>query len=245
MITTRSKRRVLPAARAGLLACVLLVSAAGRAWADPPPQNLFIGGAQYSAPSQFAYAGAILPFAGGTLGHGFYVSPFIGWSRYTFMSDGTQITGSEPAPSLGIGHAWSGKHYSLSLSVAGGYSHTSLSPYAPPNSFRGSEWFAEPEVYAQGSLPGGSSLTVNGGYLTGLRSFWVSSYAMIPLAARFSAGAEADFGGGINYSNHVFALRVADQLTNQLTLTASLGAATNVPGNYHPYVALAVSLPFQ
>jgi hypothetical protein len=244
MRTARLNYQGLRAAGPGLLACFLVMTT-GRAWGDPPSQSLFIGGAQYSAPSQFAYAGAIIPFAGGTLGQGFYVSPFFGWSRYTFLNNGTEITGSEPAPSLAIGRAWSGKRYSLSLSIAGGYSNTSLSPYAPPGSFRGAEWFAEPEVYAQVALPAKASLTVNGGYLTGLRSFWVSTYAMAPLTGRFSAGAEADFGGGINYSNHAFAMRLADQFTNQLTLTASLGAMANVPGNYHPYIALAVSLPFQ
>ena len=244
MTTARSNDQVLRTVGFGLLTWFLLLLA-GPAWGDQQTQSLFIGGAQYSAPSQFVYAGAIIPFAGGRLGQGFYVSPFVGWSRYTFLNNGTTITGSEPAPSLGIGHAWSGKRYSISLSIAGGYSHTSLSPYAPPGSFRGTEWFAEPEVYAEVALPAKSSLVVNGGYLTGLRSYWVSTYAMTPLTGRFSAGAEADFGGGINYRNHTFALRLADQFTNQLTLTASLGAMTNVPGNYHPYIALTVSLPFQ
>ena len=42
-----------------------------------------------------------------------------------------------------------------------------------------------------------------------------------------------------------FALRVADKLTSSLDVDLSAGATTNLPGPYHPYVALNLSVPFR
>jgi len=230
---------------AATLAAIALAVVAGvpRAWAAP--QSLAIAGAQYSRSGSYVYLGAIRPIGGGELGHGFFILPFLGWSRYTFRQDGTEFSGNQPAASLAIGRAWSVHGFSLSLSLAGGYSNTTLSPHAPPNSFRGGQWFAEPELWARASLPGGASVTVNGGYLTGLRSYWATAYGQIPITRFVAVGPEVDFGGGTNYRNHTIALRIADQLTPRLALTLSAGATTNVPGSYHPYVSFSLSLPFR
>jgi hypothetical protein len=243
MNTNPANRVVFRVAQSGFAACLVAVSAAGTAKADPT-QNLFIGGGQYSSSSQYVYLGDITPIAGGSLGKGLFVSPFVSWSRYTFQKNGTEFTGSQPAASLGFGYAWTTKPLSVSLSLAGGYSNTSVSPFAPSGSFHGPQWFAEPEIYAQAHLPAGITVTGNGGYLTGSRDFWVTTYAMVPVTAALSIGPEADLGGGINYRNHTIALRLADQLTPRLAFTVSGGATTDVPGSYHPYVGMGLSVPF-
>lgn len=229
----------------GAYGCLALLAWPNSAQAADASQNLLIGGAQFSRTSQFAYLGTILPIDGGTLGHGLFISPFLSRSQYTFSQNGTEFTGTQPSASLGVGYSWSTKQLSVSLSVAGGYSNTTLSPYSPPNAFRGAQWFAEPELYTQLALPAGSSFTFDGGYLTGLRSFFVTTYLQVPVGDAISIGPEADFGGGINYRNHTFALRVSDQLTKRLAVNLSAGATTNVPGNYHPYVGVGFSLPFR
>lgn len=239
-ITGRTMSRGLPAT----LACLATLATAGRAHADIR-QNLFIAGGQYSSSSQSAYAGSIVPFPGATLGKGFFISPFVGLNRYTFRKNGQLFTGTEPAASLGIGHGWTTKTFDLNLSLAGGYSNTRVSPYAPSGSFHGGMWFAEPEIYAHAMLPKGASVTFNAGYLTGVRSYWTTAYLLIPVTSRLSVGPEADFGGGINYRNHAIALRFATRVTNSLEVDFSGGAMTNVPGSYHPYVALNLSVPFK
>jgi len=236
----------------GSLACVALLAAGRAAQAqstqnqstqNQSSQNLLIAGGQGSSNAQFAYLGMIAPIAGGTLGHGPFVVPFFGWSRYTFNQNGTEFTGSEPSGSLGFGYAWTTNVLSVSLSIAGGYSNTTLSPYAPPGAFKGSQWFAEPQMYAQLKLPAGVTVTGDGGYLTGLRSYFVTSYAQVPVTDAVAVGPEADFGGGINYRNQTFGLRVSDRVTPGLTVALTGGAQTNIPGNYRPYFALALSVP--
>lgn len=244
MNTSNSDHTTLRAAKSGILACLVAMSAAELAKAQPP-ETMIIAGGQYSSVSQYAYLGDITPVAGGSFGQGLYISPFLSWGRYTFQKDGRGFTGTQPAGSLGIGYAWTTQPLSLSLSIAGGYSNTSVSPYAPQGSFHGPQWFAEPEVYAQLHLPAGISVTGNGGYLTGSHSFWVTTYAMVPVTPALSIGPEADFGGGTNYRNHTIALRLTGQLTPSLALTLSGGASTNVPGSYHPYAGLGLSVPFQ
>lgn len=235
---------IIGAARGTFIACLATVAMGSAAKANPH-QNLLIAGGQYSTSSQSVYLGSITPLAGGTLGDGYFISPFVGWNRYTFQKNGQTFTGSEPTASLGIGRGWKTKHFDLSLSVAGGYANTNVSPYAPSGSLHGGKWFVEPEIYAHASLPRGVSFTFNGGYLTGLRSYWASTYILVPVTSSFSVGPEADFGGGINYRNHAFALRVSDKVTNSLVVNASAGALTNIPGSYHPYFALNLSVPFQ
>lgn len=238
-------RAFLPrVATRGVAACLFSLAGIAAARAGSP-QNLFVGGGSYSASSQFAYIGSILPLAGGALGKGFFVSPFASWSRYTFEKDGKTFTGSEPSASLGVGYAWQLPHLDLNLSVAGGYSNTTVTPYAPAGSFHGGQWFAEPEIYAHVHLPEGASLTVNGGYLTGLRSYWGSSYLLVPVTRSVSIGPEVDIGGGVNYRTRTYALRVADMITDSVGVDFSAGATTNLPGPYHPYVALNLSVPFR
>jgi hypothetical protein len=244
MNTNHAVRVVFRVAQSGLVACLVAVSAAGIAKAAPPV-NLFIAGGQYSSSSQYAYLGDITPIAGGSLGKGFFISPFLSWSRYTFQKNGVGFTGSQPAGTIGLGYAWTTQPLSVSLSLAGGYSNTSVSPYVPAGSFHGPQWFAEPEIYAQAHLPAGITVTGNGGYLTGSRDFWATTYALVPVTPTLSIGPEADFGGGINYRNHTVALRLADQLTPNLAFTISGGATTNVPGSYSPYVGLGLSVPFR
>lgn len=225
--------------------CILVLAGIQAARAGSPPQNLFVGGGSYSASSQFAYAGSIMPLGGGTLGKGFFVSPFASWGRYTFEKNGRTFTGADPSASLGFGYGWQMPHLDLSLSLAGGYSNTTVTPYAPPGSFHGGQWFAEPEIYAQTTLFKNASLTFNGGYLTGLRSYWSSTYLLIPATQSVSIGPEIDFGGGVNYRTRTYALRVADKISNTVGLDFSVGATTDLPGPYHPYVALNLSVPFQ
>ena len=238
------RRTARRATRAGIVTCISTIAITATARAAPHT-NLFIAGGQYANSSQSAYLGAILPLPGGTLGKGFFVSPFAGWNRYTFQKNGQSFTGSEPSASVAIGHAWDEPDFNLSLSVAGGYSNTTVTPYAPKGSFHGGQWFAEPEIYAQLKLPAGATATVNGGYLTGMRSYWSSAYLLVPVSPSISIGPEADFGGGINYRSRTYALRVADKLTSSLDVDLSAGATTNLPGPYHPYVALNLSVPFR
>ncbi|HET9148574.1 MAG TPA: hypothetical protein VFN77_11005, partial [Acetobacteraceae bacterium] len=72
-----------------------------------------------------------------------------------------------------------------------------------------------------------------------------TTFLLVPLTSRVAIGPEADFGGGINYENHTFALRISGQVTSRLSLAASFGAMTDVPGHFHPYVGFAVTRPFQ
>lgn len=244
---TQARHRILlpRTATRGMVACIVALAGIPAARAGSSAQNLFVGGGSYSASSQFAYAGAIMPLAGGTLGKGFFLSPFASWSRYTFEKDGRTFTGSEPSASLGVGYGWQLPHLDLNLSLAGGYSNTTVTPYAPSGSFHGGQWFAEPEIYAHALLPKGASLTFNGGYLTGLRSYWSSAYLLVPATQSISLGPEVDFGGGINYRTRTYALRVSDKITKSVGVDLSAGATTNLPGPYHPYVALNLSVPFQ
>lgn len=236
-------KRVKSTSPVAILGTALLTGMMFAGPAHAASQSLLLGGAQYSGDNDYVYLGALKPIAGGKLGDGFYVSPFLGVSHYTFTQNNLGFTGNQPAVSLGVGYAWTRPGFSLSLSLAGGYADTFLSPYKPSGSIIGGQLFAEPEIYTRIALPGNGSVTINSGYLAGIRSFFGSVYSLVPVNKTLSIGPEVDFGGGINYRDHSFALRIQDQLTSQLTLTLSAGASTNVPVAYKPYVAFTFSLP--
>lgn len=206
-------------------------------------QNLAVVGAQASRSSDYAYAAVLMPIGQSRLGDGYYLSPDIGVSRYIFNQDHTGFTGVQPSVTLGLGYATTLAGTSLSLSIAGGYAHTNLTPYALPGSLQGNSVFAEPQIWLQVPLPTRVKLTANGGYLLGLRSYWFLTYAAIPVAGTFSLGPEIDLGGGSNYRNEVFALRGNANITPQLGASLTLGAIADSAGEYDPYVGFTLNYP--
>lgn len=206
--------------------------------------GLLIAGANYSAVGSYAYLGDIKPVAGGTLGNGFFVSPFVGVSRYTFTGNATNFTGYQPAASLGVGYSGGFGPISYSLSGAGGVAYTSLSPFRPTGSITGAQAFLEPEIYLQANTSRHTRLVMNGGYLLGLRSYWFCAYQQTDLGQRFSAGPELDLGGGSNYRNQAMALRLGYRITAAVSLSVSVGAQRSGAGAWTPYVALGLSAPF-
>jgi hypothetical protein len=229
---------ILPTVILGLL---VLISAPDVAAA----QSLLIGGAQASRASDYGYFGLIDPVWGGRLGEGFFLAPIVGVSRYSFIQSNTRFTGLQPAASLGLGYAFSIAGLKTNLSLAAGYANTSLSPYVPTNAVHGGKAFLEPSLWALAPIEPRLSVVVNGGYLTGLRSYWFTSYAQYRIAPQVTLGPELDMGGGPNYRNRMFGLRLGAKVAEQLELSGTLGEITNIPGSYHPYIGLGVTLPLR
>ena len=208
-------------------------------------QSLLIGGAQASRASDYGYFGLIDPVWGGRLGQGFFLAPIIGVSRYSFNQSNTRFTGLQPAASLGLGYAFSIDGVNTNLSLAAGYANTSLTPYLPAGAVHGGRGFLEPSLWVMAPIARKLSVVVNGGYLTGLRSYWFTSYAQYRIAPHFTLGPEFDMGGGPNYRNRTIGLRLGTDIAHRLQLSGTLGAITNIPGSYHPYFGLGVTLPLR
>lgn len=207
-------------------------------------ENLMISGGQASRTSDFAYIGVITPLGQARLGDGIFLSPILDISRYTFNQSHTGFTGLQPSASLALGYATAINGTNISLSVAGGYAHTSLSPYVPSGSMNGSAVFVEPEIYMHIPLPAHASLTANGGYLLGLRSYWFLTYAAIPIGGAFSIGPEIDLGGGPNYRSRVIAMRGNGNITPKLGFSVTLGAIADAAGSFTPYAGFTLNYPF-
>lgn len=236
MIVSRG-RKTLASAAVVLLAGVFLRPAQA--------QMMAIAGGQTSRAADYAYTGIIDPLFDGKLGSGWFISPMLGLNRYSFKQNTTRFVGTQPSGSLGLGYSISGKAGSISLSVAEGYGQASISPYAPAGSVHGGQFFTEPEIWAQVPLAPWLHITANGGYLTGLRSYWFVTYAAATITPRISVGPEIDLGGGPNYRSQVVAARFNTQITQRLGVSLSLGGITNIPGSYHPYAGVGLTLPFQ
>lgn len=208
-------------------------------------QSLLIGGAQASRSSDYGYFGLIDPVWGGRLGEGFFLAPIVGVSRYSFIQSDTRYTGLQPAASLGFGYAFSMAGLKTNLSLAAGYANTSLSPYLPTGAVHGGRGFLEPSVWVMAPIAPRLSVVVNGGYLTGLDSYWFTSYAQYRIAPHFMLGPELDMGGGPNYRNRMIGLRLGTEIAHRVQLSGTLGAITDIPGSYHPYIGLGVTLPLR
>jgi hypothetical protein len=207
-------------------------------------QNLAIAGGQASRSADYAFAGVIHPIFDGQLGNGLFLAPIIGVSRYTFNQNEIRLTGTQPAVSLGIGYSTKLGPASASLSVAGGYANTTISPYVPNGSVHGGEFFVEPQVWLRVPVGKYTSVTANGGYLTGLRSYWFVGYAAYSLTPRLAIGPELDLGGGPNYRNRMLGVRFKIQASPRIGVAFTLGAITNIPGSYRPFVGINFVLPF-
>lgn len=206
-------------------------------------QTLAIAGVQASQTSDFAYVGTLVPVGQAKLGNGYFLSPMLSINRYTFDQNGTGFTGLQPSVSLGLGYATMLANTSLSISVSGGYAHTSLTPYAPSGSLNGGSFYAEPQMWMRVPLPEHVALTANGGYLLGLRSYWFVTYLAKPLNEVFSVGPEIDLGGGPKYRNRVIGLRGNGNVTSRLGYSLTLGAISNSAGQYNAYASFTLNYP--
>lgn len=208
-------------------------------------QNLAISGVQASRTADYAFAGVIHPILGGQLGKGLFLAPIAGVSRYTFNQEATRFTGTQPSVSLGLGYATSLGPASVSLSTAAGYANTTISPYVPSGSDHGGQFFVEPQIWLRVPLGRRLAVTVNGGYLTGLRSYWFVGYGSYRITPRFALGPEVDLGGGPSYRNRMLGVRFSIQATARLGVDVTLGGITNIPGSYQPFAGINLDLPFR
>ena len=130
--------------RIGMAVLVGMCMGAEPAMAQP----LLLGGTQLAPENSYSYLGAIMPFAGGRLGSGWFGTVFSNYLTYNYNYDygglisklpptlaqaifkelGTtnplaRVQVSAPGIQGGIGYAWQGSDYQLALSGALGYQY--------------------------------------------------------------------------------------------------------------------------
>ncbi len=178
------------------MTAAIVLSAPG---AHAAPAALFLAGNQWSRDGDSAYLGWIRPVAGGRLGQGWFVRPWLSYTSYRYHGAPGLVSAHVPGASLGGGYAWSGRHGSRSLSLAPGYQDTRLHPDDPGNSARGGQAF----VLAQGQwrqrlAPAWDSRLI-ANYALGSRNYWTRLRLGYHAGARAALGPSFVYQGGPDY----------------------------------------------
>lgn len=102
--------------------------------ADEKPL-LIIGGTQHASNSSYTYLGVINPIWGGKVGQGWFNNTIASWLTYDYTGslNGRSVGVEAKAPGIesGLGYAWSGPKYALSMSTTLGLRDIGLSPKLP------------------------------------------------------------------------------------------------------------------
>jgi len=202
-------RRFLAITLAGL-ACSTLASTVALG------QNLFLGGTQMGAYSNFSYLGYLHPLQG-RLGEGWYLIGLVNYLQYRYNSGSPTTTVRTRAPGLhlGLGYAGGGHTLQWSLSAAVGYANFLASPKVIPNAAapapQGGVWTFQPQLQWHLNLNSQFALAGIDNYTFGQKSYWTEWKGEWKAAPALRIGPEGVLQGGQNYQIH------------QVGLSASLG----------------------
>jgi hypothetical protein len=215
---------------------------------QPAARPLMIGGTQHSSESAYTYLGLIRPIWGGELGKGWFHSVIGSWLAYEYdINIGNQpdtLKAKAPGIDTGLGYAWTGKDYNLSLSMALGYRHYNLSPNVPGEKPEGSTFNLTPQVQAGYNLTDSVDVALLSNYSFGQQSNFNRLRLGFKPINNWHMGLEALYQEGRNYRIKQQGLFATTYLNNGLSLELSGGNLESKDGSSTGYVGIAFSKLF-
>jgi Cellulose biosynthesis protein BcsS len=189
--------------------------------------TLYLAGAEHGATASYAYAGAILPLPGNTLGSGFGVRLWTDYLAYSYKSGTATIDASAWGGEIAGVYQFSGSWGWTNLSAGARYRDTSLSPNDPGNRARGAH------VYATVQLDGGYNIDAawrarwTAGYTATLNGYFVQPAIDRAISDRLRLGIDATFMGDRTYKQVAGGVNLSIVLDERHTIALRAGASDN------------------
>ncbi|WP_409409366.1 cellulose biosynthesis protein BcsS [Acidithiobacillus ferriphilus] len=175
-------------------------------------QPLLLGGTQWAPENSYSYLGAIMPFAGGRLGSGWFGTVFANYLTYHFQAGypSEKVGAKVPGFNAGVGYGWQGPSYQLAISGSLGYQYFSIHPYdvvtnrqpQPVGGPLGGTVTFTPQVQAHYDFTPMLYVSTMASYSFGQRAYWSRFRGGIRPVSWLSFGPEGVLQGGVNYRIH-------------------------------------------
>lgn len=221
---------------------VLSSSSATYAREDAP---LWIGGGNATSDNAFSYLGLITPLGDGKLGQGWFNQSMLSYLtyRYTTSPNGQSVDVKARAPGIatGIGYAWSGQSYGISVLGSIDYRYFDVTPSLPNEKPQGGVYGFSPQLQARYDFSSKFDTDLIAGYtFVQQSSFNRLRFGYKPMW-NWRLGAESIYQNGKNYRTVQYGLFATSYLSNGLALEVSGGTAKSQDDTTSPYFGFGVS----
>jgi hypothetical protein len=188
------------------LATLLLAIASTAASAE----SLFLAGGEISDDGGYAYAAALLPFPGSSLGNGFVHRYWAEYLKYEYVGGAANqvIEAKAPGFEFALGYQRSGPAGYAAAYAGAYYKDTELSPDDPTSTVRGSH--LRLRVQAEGERRFQDTWVVNGiaAYIFAQEGYWLRARVLRKVSGPILAGIEGVTQGDRDYQGHQVGLVV-------------------------------------
>jgi hypothetical protein len=225
------------------LAVLALVCASATAWGE----SLFITGGEASKDGDYAFAAAIVPFPGSTLGNGFVQRYWAEWLRYEYVGGplNQSIEAKAPGGEIALGYQKANPSGYFGFYAGGLYRDTSLSPDDPGSKARGGH--LRLRVQAEGEHRFVDTWVVNGiaSYVFGQEAYWLRARVLRKVTGNILAGVEGVQHGDPDYEGHQVGLVVTGfEPAPRLNLGFKIGIKKIEGRTSNAYIGLELARPF-
>ena len=203
-------------------------------------ESLLIGGSQVSERNSYTYIGVLHPLNGSKIGDGWFSKVSASWLTYEFdtFANGGDVTAKAKVPGVdvGVGHAWTGANYSLSLGLSAGYRYINLSPNLPDEDNQGDTFTVTPDVQARYQFNPSLDADLISSYAFGQKtSFNRLRFGMHP-NQEWRIGLEATRVSGQNFMSRNLGIFASSYLSSGLGFEVSTGYSQDDNGKNSPYI---------
>jgi hypothetical protein len=169
-------------------------------------ESLFLAGGELSEDGGYAYAAALLPFPGSTLGNGFVHRYWVEYLQYEYMGGAANqvIEAKAPGFEAALGYQKANPTGYVGVYAGAFYRDTELSPDDPNSKARGSHLRLRLQV--EGEQRFQDTWLVNGiaSYVFGQEGYWLRARVLRRVSGALFAGIEGVKQGDPDYEGHQF-----------------------------------------
>ena len=179
------------------IATLLLVTASATASAE----GLALAGGEASKDSSYAYAAALLPFPGSTLGNGFVHRYWVEWLRYEYLGGPLNevIEAKAPGAEFALGYQKANPSGYFGLYAGALYRDTELTPDDPSSRARGSHVRLRLQVEGEHRFQDTWVLNGIASYVLGQEGYWLRGRVLRKVSGPVLAGIEGVTQGDPDY----------------------------------------------
>lgn len=205
--------------------------------------SLGLIGTQFTSSGTSSYIGLIQPVAGGRIGRGWFVRPWLSYNTYHYKGSPGVVHGRAPGFALGLGYAWSYQSSYISGSLAPGAQDTRLAPSDPNNPNHGLQGLVRIQLQYGHNFNENWSSAIIANYDIGPSEYWSRLRVGYTPHGRIIVGPSLVYQGGPAYRGHQLGLYVDWHTTSRLTVGVSGGYLqfSGVAGQGYANINAAIS----
>jgi hypothetical protein len=173
-------------------------------------EGLFLAGGEVSKDGDYAYAAALLPFSGSTLGNGFVHRYWVEWLRYEYVGGpaNQSIEAKAPGAEFALGYQKAGPTGYVGLYAGGLWRDTELSPDDPSSKARGSHLRLRLQIEGESRFQDAWVMNGIASYVVAQEAYWLRARLLRRVSGPIHVGIEGVTQGDPDYEGQQVGLVV-------------------------------------